>query len=54
MTIAQISDTHIAHSTPDAEHRAADLARTIADIGALNRDSDVIIRTDDVTHGGRR
>ncbi len=54
MIIAQISDTHIARSVPDAEQRAADLARTIADINALNPAPDAIIHTGDVTHGGRR
>ena len=54
MIIAQISDTHIARSVPDAEQRAADLARTIADMNALNPAPDAIIHTGDVTHGGRR
>ena len=54
MIIAQISDTHIARSVHDAEQRAADLARTIADINALNPAPDAIIHTGDVTHGGRR
>ena len=54
MIIAQISDTHIARSVPDAEQRAADLARTIAEINALNPAPDAIIHTGDVTHGGRR
>ncbi len=54
MIIAQISDTHIARSLPDAEQRAADLARTIADINTLDPAPDAIIHTGDVTHGGRR
>ncbi|MHB1871945.1 MAG: metallophosphoesterase family protein [Steroidobacteraceae bacterium] len=53
MIIAQISDTHIARDAPDAERRASDLARTIADINALDPPADVIIYTGDITHGGR-
>ncbi len=53
MIIAQISDTHIAHDAPDAERRASDLARTIADINALDPPADVIIYTGDIAHGGR-
>ena len=54
MIVAQISDTHIVHGVPDADRRIADLARTIADINALDPPPDAIIHTGDVTHGGRR
>lgn len=54
MIVAQISDTHIAQDVPDADLRAADLARTIADINALDPPPDVIIHTGDMVHGGRR
>jgi 3',5'-cyclic-AMP phosphodiesterase len=54
MIIAQISDTHIALGAADADRRAADLERTLADINALDPASDVIIHTGDVVHGGRR
>lgn len=54
MIIAQISDTHIALGAADADHRATDLERTLADIDALDPPPDVIIHTGDVTHGGRR
>lgn len=53
MIIAQISDTHIAHDAPDADRRASDLARTIADINALDPPADVIIHSGDIAHGGR-
>jgi 3',5'-cyclic-AMP phosphodiesterase len=54
MIIAQISDTHIALGATDADRRASDLERTLADINALDPAPDVIIHTGDVTHGGRR
>jgi 3',5'-cyclic AMP phosphodiesterase CpdA len=54
MIIAQISDTHIALGAADADRRAADLERTIADINALDPAPDVIVHTGDITHGGRR
>lgn len=54
MIIAQISDTHISLGAPDADRRAADLERTLADINALDPAPDVIIHTGDVVHGGRR
>jgi 3',5'-cyclic-AMP phosphodiesterase len=54
MIIAQISDTHIALGAADADRRAADLERTLADINALDPAPDVIIHTGDVVHGGRR
>lgn len=54
MIIAQISDTHIALGAPDVDRRAADLARTIADINALDPPADALIHTGDIAHGGRR
>ncbi len=54
MIIAQISDTHIALGAADADRRAADLERTLADINALDPAPDVILHTGDVVHGGRR
>lgn len=54
MIIAQISDTHIALDTPDAEQRARDFARTIADINALDPGPDVIVHTGDITQNGRQ
>ena len=54
MIVAQISDTHIALDTPDAERRLADLARALADINALDPAPDAILHTGDITHGGRR
>jgi 3',5'-cyclic-AMP phosphodiesterase len=35
MIVAQISDTHVALDTPDADRRMQDFASTIADINAL-------------------
>ena len=54
MIIAQISDTHIALDTPDADQRLSDFARTIADINALDPLPDVIVHTGDVVHNGRQ
>jgi 3',5'-cyclic AMP phosphodiesterase CpdA len=54
MIIAQISDTHIALDTPDAEQRIRDFALTIADINALDPAPDVIVHTGDIVHNGRR
>ena len=54
MIIAQISDTHIALGAADADSRAADLERTLADINSLRPAADVIIHTGDIVHGGRR
>ena len=54
MIIAQISDTHIALDTPDADQRIRDLALTIADINALDPAPDVIVHTGDIVHNGRR
>jgi Icc protein len=53
MIIAQISDTHIALDTPDADRRMSDFERTIADINALNPAADVIVHTGDIVHNGR-
>ena len=36
MIIAQISDTHIALDTPDADQRIRDFALTVADINRLD------------------
>jgi hypothetical protein len=36
MIIAQISDTHAALDSPDADQRIRDFERTIADINALD------------------
>ncbi len=53
MIIAQISDTHIALDTPDADRRISDFEGTIADINALDPAPDVIIHTGDIVHNGR-
>jgi 3',5'-cyclic-AMP phosphodiesterase len=53
MIIAQISDTHIALDTPDADQRLQDFERTIADINTLYPSPDVIVHTGDVVHNGR-
>jgi Icc protein len=54
MIIAQISDTHIALNTPDADQRMRDFALTIADINALDPIPDVIVHTGDIVHNGRQ
>ena len=54
MIIAQISDTHIALDTPDANRRIRDFEATIADINALDPAPDVIVHTGDVVHNGRQ
>jgi 3',5'-cyclic-AMP phosphodiesterase len=54
MIVAQISDTHIALDTPDADQRFADLAGAIADINALEPAPDAIVHTGDISHSGRR
>ena len=54
MIIAQISDTHIALDTPDADRRLRDFEATIADINALEPAPDVIVHTGDVVHNGLR
>jgi Icc protein len=53
MIIAQISDTHIALDTPDADRRIRDFERTIADINALDPAPDAIVHTGDIVHNGR-
>ena len=53
MIIAQISDTHIALDTPDADQRIRDFECTIADINALDPSPDVIVHTGDIVHNGR-
>jgi len=53
MIIAQISDTHIALDSPDADRRIHDFALTIADINTLDPAPDVIFHTGDVVHNGR-
>jgi 3',5'-cyclic-AMP phosphodiesterase len=54
MIIAQISDTHIALDTPDADQRMRDFAITVADINALDQVPDVIVHTGDIVHNGRQ
>ena len=54
MIIAQVSDTHLALDTPDAERRKRDFASTIADINALDPPADVIVHTGDIVHNGRQ
>lgn len=54
MIVAQISDTHIALDTPDADRRILDFERTIADINALDPAPDVIVHTGDIVHNGRQ
>jgi 3',5'-cyclic-AMP phosphodiesterase len=54
MIIAQISDTHIALDTPDADQRIRDFALTVADINALDPAPDVIVHTGDLVHNGRQ
>src|SRR5579863_29866 len=54
MIIAQISDTHIALDTADADQRIRDFERTIADINALDPSPDVIVHTGDIVHNGRQ
>ncbi len=53
MIIAQISDTHIALDTPDADRRISDFERALADINALDPAPDVIVHTGDIVHNGR-
>ena len=53
MIIAQISDTHIALDTPDADRRIEDFERTIANINALAPAPDMIIHTGDIVQNGR-
>ena len=53
MIIAQISDTHIALDSPDADQRIRDFELTVADINALDPAPDVIVHTGDIVHNGR-
>jgi Icc protein len=53
MIIAQISDTHIALDTADANQRIRDFERAIADINVLDPVPDVIVHTGDIAHNGR-
>jgi 3',5'-cyclic-AMP phosphodiesterase len=53
MIIAQISDTHIALDTPDADQRIRDLVLTLADINALDPLPDLIVHSGDIVHSGR-
>ena len=54
MIIAQISDTHIALDTPDADQRIRDFELTVADINALDPAPNAIVHTGDIVHNGRR
>lgn len=54
MIIAQISDTHIALDTPDADQRIADFERAIADINSLDPQPDLIVHSGDIVQNGRR
>jgi 3',5'-cyclic AMP phosphodiesterase CpdA len=54
MIIAQISDTHIALGTPDADQRIRDFELAVADINALDPAPDVIVHTGDIVHNGRQ
>ena len=54
MIIAQISDTHVALNTRDADRRIRDFEVTIADINALDPAPDVIVHTGDIVHNGRQ
>jgi 3',5'-cyclic-AMP phosphodiesterase len=54
MIIAQISDTHIALDTTDADRRIRDFECTIADINSLDPAPDVIVHTGDIVHNGRQ
>jgi 3',5'-cyclic-AMP phosphodiesterase len=53
LIIAQISDTHLALDTPDAERRRCDFASTLGDINALDPPADVIVHSGDIVHNGR-
>jgi 3',5'-cyclic AMP phosphodiesterase CpdA len=54
MIIAQISDTHIALDTPDADQRLRDFAVTVADVNALDPAPDAIVHSGDIVHNGRQ
>jgi len=53
MIIAQISDTHIALDSPDADRRIRDLELAIEDINTLDPAPDVIVHTGDIAHNGQ-
>jgi Icc protein len=53
MIITQISDTHLALESPDADRRLVDFERTIADVNTLDPAPDVIVHTGDIVHNGR-
>ena len=53
MIIAQITDTHIALDTPDAEQRLQDFSRVVDNINTLDPAPDVIVHTGDIVHNGR-
>lgn len=53
MIIAQISDTHIAFDTDDAEQRLRDFTHVIDDINTLDPAPDLIVHTGDIVHNGR-
>jgi Icc protein len=53
MIIAQISDTHLALDSSDADQRISDFERTVADLNALDPAPDVIVHTGDIVHNGR-
>jgi 3',5'-cyclic AMP phosphodiesterase CpdA len=53
MIIAQISDTHIALDTPDADRRIRDFESAVADLNSLDPAPDVIFHTGDIVHNGR-
>jgi 3',5'-cyclic-AMP phosphodiesterase len=54
MIIAQISDSHVALDSSDADQRIRDFEHTIADINALDPAPDVIVHTGDIVHNGRQ
>lgn len=54
MIIAQVSDTHLALDTPDADQRMRDFALTVADLNALDPAPDAIVHTGDIVHNGRQ
>ena len=53
MIIAQITDTHIALDTADADQRLHDFACVVDDINALDPAPDVIVHSGDIVHNGR-
>jgi Icc protein len=53
MIIAQISDTHLALDSVDANQRISDFENTVADLNALDPAPDVIVHTGDIVHNGR-